>query len=66
MNEHKNNNQTDKVSRELTREVDVIKERDKFYCDNCNYSCKAKKSLKTHQVKNHYVNKYKECDICGD
>ena len=63
---HKNTNHPDKVSRELTRDVDVIKERDKFHCDECNYSSKAKNSLKKHQEKNHYVNKYKECDICGD
>jgi hypothetical protein len=31
----------------------LTRKKDKFYCDECDYSCKAKKSLKKHQEKNH-------------
>ena len=39
--------------KKLYCEVVSFKIKDKFYCDECNYSCKAKKSLKKHQEKNH-------------
>ena len=61
---HKNTKHTKLDSRKNA--IQDTTEKDKFHCDECNYSCVSKKSLKKHQENNHDVNKYKECDICGD
>ena len=59
---HKNTKHQPDGSRKPDSVVDVVNKKDKFHCDECNYSCKAKKSLKKHQEQNHNIEDLNTCN----
>ena len=66
MNKHKNTKHQQVGSRQPDSDAYADNAKDKFHCDECNYSCKANNSFRKHKENNHDVQNVKECDKCGD